>query len=132
MRTNRIERREHERRKGRDRRNSVDRRKNKRETPERRKEIRREDKKFWTSRSMRKYLFSKFDDALYSRITDERTRTKIVNYYIDQEYSNQLNNVNLYITIVMSIVLVIGVLVYEQMNKKKTVFRLKWIFRFKK
>ena len=90
-----------------------------------RKEIRREDKKFWTSRSMRKYLFSKFDDALYSRITDERTRTKIVNYYIDQEYSNQLNNVNLYITIVMSIVLVIGVLVYEQMNKKKTVFRLK-------
>ena len=48
MRTNRIERREHERRKGQDRRNSVDRRKNKRETPERRgeerrKEIRREE-----------------------------------------------------------------------------------------
>ena len=48
MRTNRIERREHERRKEQDRRNSVDRRKNKRETPERRgeerrKEIRREE-----------------------------------------------------------------------------------------
>ena len=48
MRTNRIERTEHERRKGQDRRNSVDRRKNKRETPERRgeerrKEIRREE-----------------------------------------------------------------------------------------
>ena len=48
MRANRVERREHERRKGQDRRNSVDRRKNKRETPERRgeerrKEIRREE-----------------------------------------------------------------------------------------
>lgn len=48
MRANRVERREHERRKGQDRRNSVDRRKNKKETPERRgeerrKEIRREE-----------------------------------------------------------------------------------------
>ena len=62
MRTNRIERREHERRKGQDRRNSVDRRKNKRETPERREEERRKEIRREEDREEKR-----FDDQIEGR-----------------------------------------------------------------
>ena len=62
MRTNRVERREHERRKGQDRRNSVDRRKNKRETPERREEERRKEIRREEDREEKR-----FDDQIEGR-----------------------------------------------------------------
>ena len=63
MRTNRMERREHERRSGQDRRNLTDRRNIKRETPERRKDERRRE----TRREEDTTIEKRFDDQIEGR-----------------------------------------------------------------
>ena len=63
MRTNRMERREHERRSGQDRRNFTDRRNIKRETPERRKDERRRE----TRREEDTTIEKRFDDQIEGR-----------------------------------------------------------------
>ena len=63
MRTNRMERREHERRNGQDRRNLTDRRNIKRETPERRKDERRRE----TRREEDTTIEKRFDDQIEGR-----------------------------------------------------------------
>ena len=63
MRTNRVERRSHERRNGQDRRNLVDRRSSKRDTPDRRIEERRKE----TRREEDKEIEKRFDDQIEGR-----------------------------------------------------------------
>ena len=63
MRTNRVERRGHERREGQDRRKMTDRRNTKRETPDRRKEERRKE----TRREEDKEIEKRFDDQIEGR-----------------------------------------------------------------
>lgn len=63
MRTNRVERRSHERRNGQDRRNLVDRRSTKRDTPDRRIEERRKE----TRREEDKEIEKRFDDQIEGR-----------------------------------------------------------------